>query len=125
MPEEISEALFQLFPETAFLRQNGLGVADASQRNEDSKKAESVEKEISRHAEERHGKAAQRRAKNARHIELRGVECDRVGKVFSRHKLRHQSLVRGRIERHGDAGSERDKNDLMHVNDLEICQRGH
>ena len=68
-------------------------IADASERDEHGEEAESVEKEISGHAEDRHGKAAERWPEHARHIELRGVERDGVGEVFSRHKLRHQRLV--------------------------------
>src|SRR5882724_13437388 len=109
MPEDINEALLQLFPEAAFLRSGGFGVADASEGNEHGEEAESVEKEISRHAEERHGKAAQRGTQNARHIELRGVERDSICQVLSRNKLRHQRLVRGGIERHGNTGSQGQK----------------
>src|SRR4051794_9278738 len=106
MPEGVNETLFQLFPEDAStrlgqmafprgfgivcLRQNGLDVSDAGERDEHGEKAESVEKEISGHAEERHGKAAKRWTEHARHIELRRVERDGVGEIFSRHKLRHQ-----------------------------------
>jgi hypothetical protein len=56
---------------------------------------------------------------------LRRVERDGVGEVFSRNKLRHQRLIRGRVERHGDAGAKREKNNLIDVDDFEIRQRGH
>src|SRR4051812_10739032 len=80
------------------LRQSGLNVSNASERDEHGEEAESVEKEISGHAEDGHGKAAQRWPQHARHIELRRIECDGVGEIFSRHKLRHQRLIRWRVE---------------------------
>src|SRR5712671_6556520 len=107
MPEDVSETLLQFFPEMAFLRSGGLGVSNASERDQHGEEAESIEKEISRHAEERHGKTAQRGAQDTRHVELRRIKRDGVGEIFSRDKLRHQGLVRWSIERHGDAGAQR------------------
>ena len=51
------------------LRRNRLTIADASKGDEHGQEAESVKEEISRHAEDRHGKAAERRPQNARHVE--------------------------------------------------------
>src|SRR3979409_2426798 len=112
MPEDISKTLLQFFPEAAFLRSSGLSVANASERHQHGEEAESVEKEISGLAEERHGKTAQRGAKNARHVELRRVERNSIGEIFSRNKLRHQGLIRRSIERHGDAGAQRQQHNL-------------
>src|SRR5579864_5384117 len=121
MPEGVSETLLQLLPklagtrrEMAFtrgfcmarlrgfrmvsLRENRLNISNASERDEHREEAESVEKEISSHADDGHGKAAERWPQDARHIELRRIERDGVGEVFSRHKLRHQRLIGGRIE---------------------------
>jgi hypothetical protein len=44
------------------LRQSGLGVSDAGEGDEHGEEAQSIKKEISRHTEERHGEAAERRA---------------------------------------------------------------
>src|ERR1041385_1158425 len=75
-----------------------LDVSDADKGDQHGEKAESVEEEISGHADERHGKAAQSWSEHARHVELRGVERDGVGEVFSRHKSRHQRLIGWRIQ---------------------------
>ena len=58
---------------------------------------------------ESHGEAAEGGAKHARHIELRRVERDGVGEIFSRDELRHQRLISWRVERHGNAGAKREQ----------------
>ena len=98
MLEDVSEALLQLLPEVAFRRRRGGGISDACERDQDGKETESVEKEVSGHAEQSHGEATERRTKHARHIKLRRVERDGVGEVFSRDKLRHQRLISWRVK---------------------------
>src|SRR6185437_2944417 len=95
-----------------------LDISNARKCNQHGQKAQTVKKEISRHADESHGKSAERGAQNPRHIKLRRIERDSVGEIFSRHKLRHQRLIRWRIERHGDAGAKREKNNLIYIDDF-------
>lgn len=98
--EDISEALLHLFPQMYFLRRAGLRlpVTEARKRDEHGKKAQAVQKEIAALADQGHGESAERRPDDARHIELRGIERDAVGEVFTRQELRHQRLVAGRVE---------------------------
>ena len=58
-----------------------LGVADTGESEQHGEEAESVERN-SRHTDDCHGKAAERRAQHARHIELRRVERDGVGEIL-------------------------------------------
>ena len=117
---QIGEAAVQALPHTLVAAQLLFGIVDANQRPQHGEKADAVEKEVSGHAEERHGIAAQRWPQDARHVELRGVERDGIGEVFALHQPRHQSLVAWRIHRHGHAVAESDGRDAPDGDQVEV-----
>jgi hypothetical protein len=100
------------------------GILDAEKRPDDGEEAEPVEEEVAGHAEDGHGVSAQRWAKDARGVELRGVEGDGVGEVFALHELWHEGLVAGRVHGHRHARAEGYCGDSPHRNVLEECQAG-
>src|SRR5262249_54853954 len=105
---EIGEAAMQALPHALVTVELLFRVLDANKCPKNGDKTEGIEKKVSGHAEEGHGVSAQSGTEDTRGIELRRVESDGVGEVFTLDELRHQRLVAGGVHGHGHSVAEGD-----------------
>ena len=88
---------------------------DHVERDDRREERERVQPEAPGIAQVRHRDAAERRPQNARHIELNGIQRDRVGHVFLIHQRWNQRLISRAAERLRQARNEGKRQHLPHL----------
>jgi hypothetical protein len=128
----VRNAGFQLVADAVGARRCDVFHAQHRQRLDDDQERQRIEQEAGIHRlrfavapalEGGEGQAERERAEHARHVELNGIQCDRVRQIFFVDERRDQRLIRGPAERLRTAGDKRQRQHLPDLDDPEIHQQ--